>query len=68
MPNQPHIIASPFPMRSNVIGTIIDEVCVCGELRSEHADTLAFGHGPCLRAGCPKFAWIGFVTESEDAI
>lgn len=65
MTTQPHRIKSPFPMQSKQLGEITDEVCVCGELRSAHADTLAYGHGGCSLSGCAKFTWAGFVTKER---
>lgn len=47
-------------------GTIINEECFCGALRTEHADTTAQGHGGCESTGCKKFTWKGFVYKSEE--
>lgn len=55
-----HVIMSPFP-RNSANGWIVDERCVCGRLRSEHADTVAYGHGPCGASGCAKFSWAEMV-------
>ena len=42
---------------------VIDELCRCGHRRSEHMDTVAKGHGGCLKpeCGCVKFTWKSFV-------
>lgn len=41
----------------------VDELCHCGEMRSEHADdnNLVRGHGKCLRCECEQFSWKSFV-------
>jgi hypothetical protein len=60
---------SPFPIPTP-LGRIIDERCKCGALRSEHADTVAFGHGPRLgpRAEllCARFTWMATIVETTD--
>ena len=53
-----HTQPSPFPRQG-----IIDEKCSCGDLRSEHRDTVAYGHGPCSLCGCTKFTWVGFISQ-----
>lgn len=58
-----HAVESPFPLHSATMGKIVDEVCLCGALRSEHEDTLAYGHGPCPDNRCTKFTWAGFVSD-----
>ena len=77
MPLQ-HLQDSPFPMhlKARVGGheeTAIDEKCSCGHLRSEHHDTLSYGHGPCAMAvspdgsaicDCQQFTWTGHVFAS----
>ncbi|MDD5547050.1 MAG: hypothetical protein PHO67_07870 [Candidatus Omnitrophica bacterium] len=42
---------------------IIDELCHCDNLRSEHADDnpIVQGHGHCLLCDCPQFTWKSFV-------
>jgi hypothetical protein len=57
-----HSLESPFPhlLRDRLV---IDELCACGRRRSEHADTLAWGHGAA--EGCRKFTWIGFIYGEE---
>lgn len=47
-------------------GYIVDEVCVCGKLRSEHQpqDTGVRemdGHGACPESFCGQFTWKKFV-------
>ena len=55
---------SPFPVATKR-GVVIDEVCQCGAIRSEHEDTISYGHGPCIRTSCPKFSWARFVFMSK---
>lgn len=51
-----HKQPSPFP-RATPKGTVVDEWCTCGCLRSMHQDTVAFGHGSCTYCKCDKFSW-----------
>jgi len=57
-----HEQESPFP-RDHVI----DERCTCQHLRSDHFDSVAYGHGPCaVCRTCKQFTWAGMVEiESE---
>lgn len=60
-----HPAKNPFPVTRPTDGaTIVDERCACGCLRSEHADTIAFGHGLCTECSCPKFSWRGMVIQN----
>ena len=38
---------------------IIDEMCQCGHLKSEHNTTIVFapGHGSCKNCECKQFTW-----------
>jgi hypothetical protein len=40
---------------------IVDELCICRHLRSEHEDTVQRGHGACTKCICPKFTWHSFL-------
>ena len=42
---------------------LVDENCICGHRRSEHADVLFNydGHGRCLRCDCDQFTYKSFV-------
>lgn len=50
---------------------IVDEICMCGHLKSMHRpsnealahDVLVLGHGPCRECDCPKFTWKDFVLK-----
>lgn len=60
-----HAVPSPFPFAVLDVAKpflVTDERCACGALRSEHADTLAFGHGACVFSGCAKFTWVGWIS------
>lgn len=52
-----HTRPSPFPARTTKGIVIVDERCACGQLRSEHADTFLYGHGPCHDSDCPQYRW-----------
>ena len=43
---------------------IVDELCYCGALKSEH---LGFqGHGMCTKTGCGQFTWFCFLKEGDE--
>jgi len=59
---------SPFPMtivehRTGRTRSVIDEICKCGALRTEHSTRVAFGHGNCTRTLCLQFTWRAFVFD-----
>jgi len=44
---------------------IIDEMCTCGHLKSQHAGhALIEGHGSCNECDCRKFTWEKWVLKS----
>jgi hypothetical protein len=60
-----HIVPTPFPVRLNTGTTeeiVYNEMCSCGHPRSEHKDTLAYGHGGCGQCDCEQFTWAKFCT------
>lgn len=64
-----HQSPSPFPFPVPSSGALVtDERCKCGELRSAHRDTLAFGHGPLVVGDvvtCERFTWVKWVFTSQ---
>lgn len=54
---------------------IIDEVCYCGHLQSEHGSLwfdqmlIESGHGKCLHddCGCSRYKFLDFVYKPVDA-
>lgn len=56
-----HTAWSPFPfvlkMGPHKGRTVVDERCWCGELRSNHLDTLGWGHGSTPDGRCKKYTW-----------
>ena len=48
--DQIHQQPSLFPRKMPNGRVVLDEVCLCGHLRSEHRDTIAYGHGSCACA------------------
>lgn len=59
-----HEHPSPFPVDTPDGGTVVNERCQCGALRTDHADTeYAFGHGGNDDTGCAKFRWAGHVYD-----
>jgi hypothetical protein len=54
-----HTAANPFPVKTPKGTFIIDEECQCGGLRSQHKDTISYGHGSM--GTCPKFTWKRFL-------
>lgn len=63
-----HHTRSPFPFAAPKSGALItDERCRCGALRSQHGDTLAYGHGARIVGDvvtCERFTWEGWVFTS----
>ncbi len=45
-----------------------DEWCTCAHRRSDHEDTLSWGHGDCLveNCECMKFTWTNKGPEKEN--
>ena len=64
MVETPHERESPFPALIPA-GTVLDERCTCEHVRSEHLDTVAYGHGRCYHAecGCAKYTWKSFILK-----
>ena len=71
-----HKLKSPFPLHLHTADgsplTIADEQCKCGHWRTDHADTVSYGHGAChsgeksvLACSCKQFTWIGFVEPKK---
>lgn len=50
---------NPYPYMTPTKKLIVDELCSCGRLRSEHGPGAAgaFGHGSLESSGCPKFTF-----------
>lgn len=64
-----HVCRNPFP-RPLISGPakgrfVVDEKCKCGARRSEHMDTVAFGHGACPPFSCEKFTFVDFIFASK---
>ena len=63
-------VAKRYPKTfSNINGdevVILNELCECGRLITEHADTIQPGHGPSLDGECPKFTWVKWITKEGD--
>jgi len=53
-----HDVPSPFPF-ATPHGTITNERCDCTHKRTDHLDTVSFGHGRCAvdDCACQKFSW-----------
>lgn len=62
---------SPFPFTLKSGAVVTDERCTCGSLRSEHENTMAFGHGR-RRVGdvitCDKFTWSTWVFTTRGVV
>lgn len=67
-PRRPDPERNPFPVRTPRGRVIVDETCTCAHKRTEHGPTLAFGHGPCRRAGCAcaRFTWAGMMYLDDE--
>jgi hypothetical protein len=56
-----HVQPKPFPWLTSNGKLIIGELCHCGHFRSEHHDTIAYGHGKCGQCKCVKYTWKAMV-------
>ena len=51
---------------------VVDEVCRCGHLKSEHTDTFQAGHGRGMHMAridgcdCIKFTWKDFIYSDTN--
>ena len=63
--NVSHQIPSPFPWLSpSGLGErIVNEMCYCNHLRSDHEDRFDYGHGPWAypTCNCPQYTWRNFI-------
>ena len=63
-------VAKRYPKTfTNINGdevVILNELCECGRLITEHADTIQPGHGASLDGVCPKFTWVKWIMEGDD--
>jgi len=60
-----HDATSPFPAKLPNGKYVVDEKCRCGARRSEHMDTVAYGHGACPPVSCEKFTFVEFVFATK---
>jgi hypothetical protein len=60
-----HTQANPFPVTMANGEKVVGELCYCGHFRSEHHDTIAFGHGDCTHCACLKFTWKAMVKGTR---
>lgn len=64
----------PFFSRS-LQAVVVDEMCKCGHMKSEHASKVVKVSNSLLRlsnqgglsSDCPRFTWDGYVTAEEKA-
>lgn len=57
-------IKSPFPFTAPNGKKVVDERCICGELRSKHSHGYGWGHGPCKATKCNQYRFKAFVLEN----
>lgn len=61
---------SPFPFALRNGTLVTDERCTCGALRSQHASTMAYGHGPRHSPDgavlCERYTWARFVFTTTN--
>jgi hypothetical protein len=63
MQNQLVVDLYPKTLQSGKV--ILNELCSCGRMITEHAGVT--GHGPSLDGECPRFTWVKWIIEGEDA-
>ncbi len=59
-------VAKRYPKTLSSGKVILNELCACGRMITEHADTIQPGHGPSLDGQCPKFTWVKWIMEGDD--
>jgi len=64
MKSTEHNLPSPFPYQV-IGGAILDERCTCGERRSDHEDTVSYGHGGTSDKKCLQFTWAEYIINRE---
>ena len=59
-------------MRTKNGREIVDELCDCGAMKSEHAPRFhekikvaVMGHGSCERTKCRQFTWVSWVLAKK---
>ncbi len=55
---------NPFPFALKSTAIVTDERCTCGEVRSKHSNTLAYGHGE-IAGKCRRYTWLTFVFTTS---
>jgi hypothetical protein len=64
-----HKAENPFPKLCPSGNIIVNERCFCGCVRSDHLDTVAYGHGACTNCGgCQKYTFKSFVIVERAAV
>ena len=61
-----HSQLNPFPFESK--SEVVDELCSCGHLRSQHNDSsFMFGHGSCGEeyCHCKQYTFVKFMTNAD---
>lgn len=60
-PNIPNGYAPLLNVKAE--GPIVDELCYCGALKSDH---IGFqGHGACSKSRCGQFTWFCFLKKGK---
>ena len=57
------LVAQQYPKVLSDGTVILDELCACGRMITEHAGN---GHGPSLDGACMRFTWVKWIIEGED--
>lgn len=50
--------------KARIRASIIDELCYCGALQSEHNGLQ--GHGSCEKTNCNQFTWKEFIFKTKE--
>ena len=59
-----HHVASKYPRTLSDGTVILNELCSCGRMITEHWGV--DGHGPSLDGACKRFTWVKWIIEGEE--
>lgn len=62
---------TPFPFTMKTGAVVTDERCKCGALRSEHENTIAYGHGARIVGDvvtCERYTFVSWVFTSSNMV
>jgi hypothetical protein len=59
-----HTVPDPYPVHYHANSYIVDQMCQCGQPRSQHADSNGtYGKGAAFNGKCERFRFNRFVED-----